>query len=365
MNARQSSAPGAAHGHAQFQSWDIRAYAYDLPRDRIAQSPAAQRDASRLMTYDRASGVLQHRVFSDLPELLLPGDVLVVNDCRVMPARLWAQRIDTGTIVELLLTECLHDTTWRALAKPGRSCRPGVRVRIGEVQAEVDRCEPDGQRVLTFDCAPSELEELLAEHGAMPLPPYICRPRGSMSQIDKERYQTVYAARGAAVAAPTAGLHFTHALLARLDARGVGRVSVTLDVGLGTFQPVKTDDVRQHTMHAERFVMPETTADALNAARADGRRVIAVGTTALRVLETCIDDDGVYQPRAGVTSIFIHPPMLPRSIDALITNFHLPRSTLLMLVAAWTGGNEWRRLYAVAIAERYRFYSYGDAMLLW
>jgi len=282
-----------------------------------------------------------------------------------MPARLQARRADTGTPVELLLTEQLHDVTWRAMVKPGRSCRPGVRLAVSGTVADVAAVAPDGQRTIRFDCTPAEVAALIETHGAMPLPPYIHRERGADLPEDRERYQTVYAAHGSAIAAPTAGLHFTTALLDRLRERGVLIETVTLDVGAGTFLPVQSGDVRRHHMHAEHFVLPGNTAAALNAARAGGARIVAVGTTSLRVLETCIDAQGRFEARAGATALFIHPPCSIRSIDGLITNFHLPRSTLLMLVAAWLGGDRWRSIYSAAREAGYRFYSYGDASLLW
>jgi len=340
----------------------MRAYDYTLPPELIAQQPAAQRDASRLLLYQHASGVIAHHVFRELPDLVRPDDVFVINDCRVIPARLYARRADTGTEIELLLTECTGGAAWLACVKPGRSCRPGVELLVAHTRATVRAQHPDGRRLVEFACTPAELHTLLDTHGIVPLPPYIKRPHTPSAASDRSRYQTVYAAAGCAVAAPTAGLHFTPELLERLRARGCAILPITLNVGLGTFQPVKGDDARTHEMHSELVAVSTGTADALNAARAAGRRIIAVGTTALRALESCYDA-GVYKPGNASTCIFIHPPDRVRAADLLLTNFHLPRSTLLMLVAAMIGP-AWRTLYDEAVRLRYRFYSYGDAMLL-
>ena len=305
--------------------------------------------------------------------------MLVVNDCRVIPARLFARRSDTGSRIELLLTRQLAPNQWAALVKPGRACRPGIQLDVettgvGEgtapalttydLRLTIDDILPDRQRVVRFVCGPEKFNRLLGQAGVVPLPPYIDRPRGPSNSADRERYQTVYARAGSAVAAPTAGLHFTSALLDRIRQRGCEIHAVTLDVGIGTFQPVKVDDIRTHVMHAEHAVLDAATAASLNTARRAGRRIIAVGTTALRTLESSLDADGAYQPFNSDTAIFIHPPMPVRAIDGLITNFHLPRSTLVMLIAAWTGADAWRPLYEEAVRERYRFYSYGDAMLI-
>lgn len=353
--------------HAQsdfaYPWWDMRAYDYDLPQELIAQQPAPQRDASRLLVYSRSTGTIAHHIFRDLSQLVREGDVFVVNDCRVIPARLYARRVDTGTQIELLLCEHHDAVRWAACVKPGRSCRVGVELRVADVRVRVRGVRDDGLRELEFCCTPDELRQLLDEHGVVPLPPYIKRPKAPSGSEDRERYQTVYAARGTAAAAPTAGLHFTPQLLDALRARGCAVLAVTLDVGLGTFQPVKGDDARAHHMHAERAVVSVATATALNAARAERRRIIAVGTTVVRALESCLDAHGDFQPYDATTALFIHPPQRIRSVDALITNFHLPRSTLLMLIAAFIGP-AWRTIYEEAIRCCYRFYSYGDAMLL-
>ena len=360
----QSAPATSAASAAPTPWWDITAYDYDLPPELIAQEPAAQRDASRLLVYDMRRATLAHHHFTELPRLLRSDDVLVVNDCRVMPARLFGTRAGSGGAVEILLTERVDATTWHAMVRPGRACKPGARLDIAGVATQVRDCLPDGQRVLAFACTPAEFEALLQRAGVVPLPPYIKRPRAPSAVADRERYQTVYARAGCAIAAPTAGLHFTTALLDALRAHGCQIMAVTLDVGIGTFQPVAVDDLRQHQMHREQCCITAATAAALNTARAAGQRIIAVGTTALRTLESCLDPHGQFQPFNGPTGIFIHPPLRMRAIDGLLTNFHLPRSTLLVLLAAWLGPDVWRELYAEAIRRRYRFYSYGDAMLL-
>lgn len=341
----------------------MRAYDYDLPHELIAQQPAPERDASRLLVYSRSTGTIAHHIFRDLPKLVREGDVFVVNDCHVIPARLYARRVDTGTQIELLLCEQHSPLRWAACVKPGRSCRAGVELRVADVRILVRGVREDGLREIEVCCAPDEVPALLEKHGLVPLPPYIKRPRAPSSAEDRARYQTVYAAHGTAAAAPTAGLHFTPELLDALRTRGCEILSVTLAVGLGTFQPIKGDDARLHHMHAEHAVVPATTAAALNAARAQGRRIIAVGTTVVRTLESCLDAHGSFQPYDATTALFIHPPQRVRAVDALITNFHLPRSTLLMLIAAFIGP-AWRTIYEEAVRLRYRFYSYGDAMLL-
>lgn len=343
--------------------WDMRAYDYELPLELIAQAPAAERDASRLLVYSRSSGRIAHHVFRELPAIVRPGDVFVINDCRVIPARLYGKRIDTGTRVELLLCERVEAGRWAALVRPGRSCRAGVRLRVGEVEVRVCAVREDGMREVEFACEEEDVGKVLERYGEVPLPPYIHREGGITTSEDRERYQTVYAARGMAVAAPTAGLHFTEQLMNALCALGCAFVRVTLNVGVGTFQPVKGDDARSHRMHAEHAIVTQDAAAALNEARRQGRRIIGVGTTVVRTLESCLSEGGVYRAFDGETTLFIHPPHVVRSVDALITNFHLPRSTLLMLVASFVG-HAWREIYAEAIRCRYRFYSYGDAMLL-
>jgi len=342
----------------------VRAYDYDLPRDLIAQTPATPRDASRLLIYNPRAHDLMHRHMYDLPDVLRADDVLVVNDCRVLPARLFARRAQSGGMVELLLTRRCAATRWEAMVRPGRACRPGAVLHIADTTVHVLATLPDGQRIVQFDMAPAIFDGWLEDHGVTPLPPYISRPHGVSDPADRARYQTVYARDGHAVAAPTAGLHFTDTLLAALRAKGCSVLALTLHVGIGTFKPVTADDVRRHVMHAEDCSLSPAIAAELNTARARGRRIIAVGTTVLRTLEHCLAADGRFQPFSGATDLFIHPPNKIRSIDGLLTNFHLPRSTLLMMVAAWVGPQRWRSLYETAVRARYRFYSYGDAMLL-
>ncbi|MCX7848206.1 MAG: tRNA preQ1(34) S-adenosylmethionine ribosyltransferase-isomerase QueA [bacterium] len=343
--------------------WDIRAYDYELPRELVAQKPAAERDASRLLVYSCSTRTIRHHIFRDLPQLLRPDDVLVVNDCRVIPARLYVRRVDTGREIELLLCERLAGTRWAACVRPGRGTRVGTRLEVGGVSVVVQAVREDGLREIEFECTESGVEALLEQYGRTPLPPYVKRDGEITTAEDRERYQTVYAARGMAVAAPTAGLHFTPGLMKELEARGCEILAVTLEVGLGTFQPVKGTDAREHRLHAEHAVVTPAVAARLNAARREGRRIVAVGTTVVRTLESSLDTEGKFGAFDGATRLFIHPPYQIRAVDALITNFHLPRSTLLMLLAAFIGP-VWRELYAEAIRRGYRFYSYGDAMLV-
>ena len=333
---------------------------YELPPELIAQVPAARRDESRLMHYDRATGRIAHRGFGELPKLLRPGDVLVFNDARVTPARFALTKPTGGRVVGLFLEEPAAGE-WVALLKNPGPLRPDAVHRFdgGDATARVVEKLGGGRYRLLVDGPPATT--LLEQVGLLPLPPYI---RGGREEAaDRERYQTVYAATPGSVAAPTAGLHFTPELLRALDAAGVIRAAVTLHVGLGTFRPVTADVLEEHDMHAERYDLPAATAGLLNAAKEDGRRIVAVGTTAVRVLESQPADQP-FAATAGETRIFIRPPYPWRHVDAMLTNFHLPRSTLLALVAAFVGLDEQRRLYAEAVAERYRFFSYGDAMLL-
>lgn len=349
---------------------------YHLPPELIAQQPAGRRDASRLLVLDRASGRVAHRRFTDLPDLLRPGDMLVFNDSRVIPARLRGHKADSGGDIELLLVEENGVNDWWTMLRPGKRVRPGTVIELHDRsgqptgrRATVTAKNEEGHCRLAF----SGVENILArldDLGEVPLPPYIARPEHFDQTADRERYQTVYARAAGSVAAPTAGLHFTPELLATLRARGLATAFVTLHVGLGTFAPVKADDLTQHVMHEERYLLPEDTVAAIAQARARGGRVVAVGTTTLRVLESSVDEHGRLRPGAGRTRLFIHPPFSFRSVDALITNFHLPQSTLLMLVSAFAAPGETRgrelvlAAYAEAVRERYRFFSYGDAMLL-
>ena len=344
---------------------------YALPSERIATHPVEPRDAARLFVHRRADDRSEHRRVRDLPELLAPGDLLVVNDTRVRSARLLGSRASGGA-VELLLLDRDAEGRWRSLVKPAGRLRPGERLELegGALHARLERrargaggeLAPEWWLVLEGDGDP---EQLVERHGRMPLPPYILRARGAEAErdADREAYQTVFARARGAVAAPTAGLHFTPELLARLAARGVERASVTLHVGLGTFQPVSVEDTGAHRMHSERFELPPETVRAVEAARARGGRVVAVGTTSVRVLESCANDAGRLRAGAGETALFLTPGARFRVVDALLTNFHLPRSTLLMLVSAFAGRERVLRLYAEAIERGYRFYSYGDAQL--
>lgn len=343
--------------------WDVDNYFYDLPKELIAQEPAPERDLSRMLRYSLKSGRVEHLVFRDITGLLREGDLLVLNNCKVAPARLFVRREGTGTLIELLLTSEDGDGLYTATVRPGHSCKPGVRFAHGELKGEFLEILPDGQRKVRFEASSAAVNAFLEKEGTVPLPPYIERPKGPSEASDRRRYQTVYAKAGRAVAAPTAGLHFTEDILKTLTEKGVETLEVTLNVGLGTFKPVKVRDIRQHEMHTESFVFTEEQAGRLNEARAKGARIVAVGTTSLRVLESCLDEKGLFRSGLSETAIFIHPPLKVRSIDCLLTNFHLPKSTLLMLVAALIG-DEWRKLYAEAVAERYRFFSYGDCMFL-
>jgi len=344
---------------------------YELPPELIAQEPAPRRDASRLLALSRSDGQMRHLTFSDLPSLLRPEDLLVLNDTRVLPARLSGRRAGQGTggRVEALLVEPLSgDHLWRALLKG--SCRPGEPIDFGKdlVGRLVSRDDRFAVLELSTGREPGGVREALERAGRMPTPPYI-RRRGDgggvedeRETMDRERYQTVYARVAGALAAPTAGLHFTQDLLGAVRERGVDLGFLTLHVGLGTFQPVRVDRVSEHRMHAESFVLPETLAAQVSRARGRGGRVVAVGTTVARVLEWRAGDRGQVAPGAGECDLFIRPGHRFRVVDALITNFHLPRSTLLMLVSAFAGMETIRRAYDAAIVSRYRFYSYGDAM---
>jgi len=340
---------------------------FHLPQDRIALRPADPRDSARLLTV-AAEGTLGDRRVRDLPDLLRAGDVLVFNDTRVIPARLSGERDRAGLTVpvQATLLKRLAPDRWTALMKPGKRLRPGDRVTFGSGDAALaatvmDKGE-DGAVTLVFDLAGGALDAAVARAGVMPLPPYIAALRPEDEQ-DRRDYQTVYARNDGSVAAPTAGLHFTPELLEALAARGIERAFVTLHVGAGTFLPVKTDAVADHKMHAETGEISAETAEALNAARAAGGRIVCVGTTSLRLLESATDESGVVRPFAGETDIFITPGYRFRAADMLMTNFHLPKSTLLMLVSAFAGMDATRAAYAHAVASGYRFYSYGDAGL--
>ena len=336
---------------------------YTLPEDRIATRPARPRSAARLLLAE-GDAIADHHVY-DLPAILRPGDLLVMNDTRVIPARLTGARRRGEAVarIEVTLMEPAADGSWRAMARPLRKLRAGEVIRFGDSLLAQVMAIGEGDLTLRFDASGADFDAALARVGAMPLPPYIAAKRPP-DAADRDDYQTVWAARPGAVAAPTASLHFDAPLLAALDARGVQRVHVTLHVGAGTFLPVKVADVTTHRMHAERGEITPSAAATINAARAEGRRVIAIGTTALRLIESAAGPDGRVQPFSGETDIFIYPGYRFRVTDGLMTNFHLPQSTLLMLVSALMGRDRIRRIYDHALEGGYRFFSYGDASLL-
>lgn len=339
---------------------EIGLFDYDLPPERIAQEPLAERDASRLLVLDRRTGQIHHAIFRDLPDLLEPGDLVVVNRSRVFPARLLGRR-EGGGAAEVLLVRDRGDGTWDALVRPGRRLGSNAVVRVAEDLGVRVLEGPSGVlRRIRLEC-PGDARVALERHGHVPLPPYIHRPD---RPADRERYQTVYAREAGSVAAPTAGLHFTPALRERLAERGVAWAEVVLHVGPGTFRPVEVERVEDHRVDPERFALPAETAAAVARARAAGGRVVAVGTTVARVLESACAKDGNLQPGDGETALVIVPGFLFRAVDALVTNFHLPRSSLLLLVSALAGRERVLAAYAEAVREGYRFYSYGDATLI-
>jgi S-adenosylmethionine:tRNA ribosyltransferase-isomerase len=342
---------------------------YELPEELIAQEPPAERGGARMLTLDRATGDCEDRMFRDFPGLLREGDLLVLNDSRVIPARLFAHRAglhtqpghETTGRVQVLLTEQISEWEWRVLARPGRKALVGEMLTFGDraLQAEIIAHGEFGERTLRFERV-ANFFETLEKLGHIPLPPYIHR---ADADKDRERYQTVYARQRGSVAAPTAGLHFTPEILEQIRARGVRIAYVTLHVGLGTFQPVRVERVEDIHLHTERYTLPQATADELNVARSEGRRVVAAGTTTVRTLEHCALA-GEFTAHSGSTNIFISPGFKFRAVNALLTNFHLPQSTLLMLVCAFGGQERVLAAYRHAVAERYRFFSYGDCMLL-
>ncbi|GHV14690.1 S-adenosylmethionine:tRNA ribosyltransferase-isomerase [Clostridia bacterium] len=341
-------------------------YRYDLPEELIAQSPSEHRDESRLMAIDRVSGAISHRRFRDITEYLRSGDVLVVNESKVFPARLIGIRSDTGLPAELLLLDQVprDGCVWECLMKPGRRGRPGTKLAFGSLTAMVEETKPDGNKIVKFDCEARDFYGLLDGIGKIPLPPYIDPGKAESAVNIRERYQTVYAETIGSSAAPTAGLHFTNELLEKVKSIGVIVVPVTLHVGLGTFRPVKTEIVSEHKMHSEKCVIPEAAACEIRSAKTDGRRIICVGTTSLRTLEGCCAKFGEVREGGFDTDIFIRPGYKFRAADALITNFHLPESTLLMLVSAFWSREKVLDAYEEAIAKKYRFFSFGDAMFL-
>ena len=332
---------------------------YDLPEELIAQTPLQQRDASRLLALGRQSGEIEHRHFYDILDYVRPGDCLVLNDSRVLPARLLGHR-PTGGAVEVLLLRDLGDKKWECLCKPGRKMQPGNQVIFGngELTATVVEVKEDGNRIVEFHYEGIFLE-VLERLGKMPLPPYI-----KAELADQERYQTVYSREVGSAAAPTAGLHFTKELLEQVREKGIKTAFVTLHVGLGTFRPVKADNILEHHMHSELCMMSSETAKVLNETKAAGGRVICVGTTSCRTLESLVNEDGTFEEKSKWTEIFIYPGYTFKAMDALITNFHLPESTLVMLVSAFAGRDHVLHAYEEAVKERYRFFSFGDAMFI-
>lgn len=335
-------------------------FMYDLPEELIAQTPMEKRDASRLLVLDKTTGEVEHKHFYDLTDYLRPGDCLVLNNSRVIPARLFGTR-PTGGAVEVVLLKDLGENRWECLSRPGKKMRPGTEVSFGEsgeLKAVVEEVMEDGNRILRFSYTGIFLE-ILEQLGHMPLPPYI------KAQLnDPERYQTVYSKEPGSAAAPTAGLHFTNELLDKIRAMGVEVAFVTLHVGLGTFRPVKVENVEEHEMHSEYCTIPAETAEIITRTRERGGRVIAVGTTSCRTLESFAKPDGTVEESGGWTNIFIYPGYSFKCIDALVTNFHLPGSTLVMLVSALAGKENILNAYETAVAERYRFFSFGDAMFI-
>ena len=332
---------------------------FDLPEELIAQTPLEKRDESRLLCLDKNTGSMEHRHFYDLPDLLQEGDCLVLNNSRVLPARLIGAR-PTGGAIELVLLRDLGDNRWECLSRPGRKTKPGQHILFGngELEAIVEETAPGGNRIVRFLYEGIFLE-VLERLGRMPLPPYI---RAELE--NPERYQTVYAKELGSAAAPTAGLHFTQELLETIRAKGVRTEFITLHVGLGTFRPVKEEEIEDHEMHSEFCMIPPETAEAVNTAKKNGGRIIAVGTTSCRTLESFAKDDGTLEPSSGWTDIFIYPGYRFKCIDGLITNFHLPESTLIMLVSALAGREHILNAYRTAVENRYRFFSFGDAMFI-
>lgn len=333
---------------------------FDLDEDLIAQHPMKNRDESRLMVMNRTSGEISHKRFYDIVDYLEPGDVLVLNDTRVIPARLFGNRPDKDEKIEVLLVKREEDDVWETLVKPGKKMKLGSNITFGDelLKGEVVDINDEGNRFIKFSYE-GIFEEILDELGNMPLPPYITE-----KLEDKERYQTVYAKHEGSAAAPTAGLHFTNELLDKIRQKGVIVKFVTLHVGLGTFRPVKVDDVEKHNMHSEMYIMPKDTADAINEAKKNGNKIIAVGTTCIRTLESVHKKHGDIREDSGWTDIFIYPGFEFKVVDSLITNFHLPKSTLLMLVSAFSTKENILRAYDIAVKERYRFFSFGDAMFI-
>ena len=339
---------------------NIKEFYYDLPEELIAQDPLADRSSSRLLTLDKNSGAFSHHVFRDIVDYLNPGDCLVVNNTKVIPARLMGEKEGTGAGIEVLLLKRHENDVWETLVKPGKKARPGARISFGNglLVGEVVDVVEEGNRLIKFEYE-GIFEEILDQLGQMPLPPYITH-----RLEDKNRYQTVYAKHDGSAAAPTAGLHFTPELLEVIKAKGVKVAEVTLHVGLGTFRPVKVDNILEHHMHSEFYMVEEEQAAIINETKKNGGRVICVGTTSCRTLESATGEDGILRAGSGWTEIFIYPGYKFKILDALITNFHLPESTLLMLISALAGRDNVMAAYEEAVKERYRFFSFGDAMFI-
>jgi S-adenosylmethionine:tRNA ribosyltransferase-isomerase len=342
----------------------IEEFDYHLPEELIAQHPLDRRDAARMLVLDRARRKLRDSQFAELPSYVRAGDTVVVNNTRVFPARLMGEREPSGGRVELFLVREREPLVWEALVRPARRLQEGARVSFGDgrLRAEVIEALDDGRRVVRFTCD-CPLHALLEELGQTPLPPYIKRERAALSE-DRERYQTVYASQRGAIAAPTAGLHFTPRVMEELAARGASIIEITLHVGYGTFEPVRTSDLTEHSVSPEQYEISASAAQAINHARASAGRILAVGTTTTRALESAVDETGRVQPGAGLARLTITPPYRFRVVDVLLTNFHLPRSSLLVLVSAFAGRELVLDAYRHAVAESYRFYSYGDCMLI-
>ena len=333
---------------------------YDLPEELIAQDPLLDRSSSKLMVLDKNTGNYYHKKFTDILDYLEEGDCLVLNNTKVIPARLFGKRIDTGAVIELLLLKRLDENTWETLVKPGKKARVGAKIEFGDgiLSGEIIDVTQEGNRLIKFSYC-GIFEEILDSLGTMPLPPYITH-----TLKDQSRYQTVYAKHDGSAAAPTAGLHFTNELLDEVRKKGVNIANVTLHVGLGTFRPVKVENVKDHHMHSEYYEVSKETADLINETHKNGKRVICVGTTSCRSVESASDENGVIHPVCGNTEIFIYPGYKFKVLDCLITNFHLPESTLLMLISALAGKDNVMKAYEAAIENKYRFFSFGDAMFI-
>lgn len=339
---------------------NVKDFDYELPKELIAQDPIEDRSSSRLMILDKESGKIRHEIFHNIVDELCPGDCLVINDTKVIPARLFGTKVGTEAKIEILLLKRKSDDIWEVLVKPGKKAKPGTQIIFGDGRLKgtiIDIIE-EGNRLIQFSYE-GIFEEILDELGQMPLPPYITH-----QLKDKNRYQTVYAKHEGSAAAPTAGLHFTKELLKQIEAKGITIAHVTLHVGLGTFRPVKVENVQEHHMHSEYYIVEEAEAKKINDAKRAGKRVIAVGTTSCRTLESATGEDGILKACSGWTEIFIYPGYHFKMIDALITNFHLPQSTLLMLVSALAGREHILTAYEEAVKDKYRFFSFGDAMFI-